>query len=315
PRCANRGTCARLRPASFAVLPDRGSPLSLSRHLAAVVLGACVLLAMAGPARAADNSHVLVLGRISDDPKAHYHQLKPLLDYLVPRMADVGITEGRVLMARDEQQMASYLRRGRVDWVTETAASGVLLSDRANAMPLVITERDGVRLYHSVFFARADSGIETLDDLGGRSIAFQRRNSTSAYFAPAAALLAAGHRLEILLSPLDKPEAPMVGYLFARSELNVSTWVHKRLVDAGVLSNLDWDNPGRMPPAFRKDMKVLFETDEYPRALELVRSDLDPKVQARLRELLLQAADDPDASEAMLSYFQTTRFLPIDEEA
>ena len=44
---------------------------------------------------------VLVLGRISDDPKAHYEQLKPLLDYLVPRMADVGIRRGRILMARD----------------------------------------------------------------------------------------------------------------------------------------------------------------------------------------------------------------------
>ena len=139
--------------------------MPLLRHLAAIVLGACALVFPAPNAFATD-SHVLVLGRISDDPKAHYHQLKPLLDYLVPRMADVGISEGRVLMARDEQQMASYLRRGRVDWVTETAASGVLLSDRANAMPLVITERDGVRLYHSVFFARADSGIETLDDLG-----------------------------------------------------------------------------------------------------------------------------------------------------
>ena len=71
--------------------------------------------------------HVLVLGRISDDPKAHYEQLKPLLDYVVPRMADVGIREGRILMARDAQQMTSYLRRGRVDWVTETAGTGMLL--------------------------------------------------------------------------------------------------------------------------------------------------------------------------------------------
>ena len=43
--------------------------------------------------------HVLVLGRISDDPAAHYDQLKALLDYVVPRMREVGITEGRVLMA------------------------------------------------------------------------------------------------------------------------------------------------------------------------------------------------------------------------
>lgn len=289
--------------------------MPLLRHFAAVVLGACALLAMAPVARAAGDPHVLVLGRITDDPKAHYSQLKPLLDYLVPRMADVGIREGRILMARDEQQMASYLRRGRVDWVTETAAAGVLLQERANAEPLLLTERDGVRQYHTVFFARNDSGIASLDDLPGRSIAFQRRNSTSAYFAPAAELLSAGQSLEILHSPTDRPEAPAVGYLFARSELNIATWVHKRLVDAGAMSNLDWDNPHHLPPAFRKDLRVLARTAEFPRALELVRADLDPAVKDRLRELLLQAADDPDARDAMLGFFQTTRFLPLDPDA
>ncbi|HET8818143.1 MAG TPA: phosphate/phosphite/phosphonate ABC transporter substrate-binding protein [Xanthomonadaceae bacterium] len=270
---------------------------------------------MAPPAAAADDRHVLVLGRITDDPSAHYRQLKPLLDYLVPRMADVGIREGRILMARDEQQMASYLRRGRVDWVTETAAAGVLLHDRAGAEPLVLTERDGVRQYHTVFLARDDSGLASLEDLGGHSIAFQRRNSTSAYFAPAAELLEAGHALEVLLSPMDKPRPPAVGYLFARSELNIATWVHKRLVDAGAMSNLDWDNPLRVPPTFRDDLRVIARTEPFPRALELVRADLDPAVKARLRELLLQAPSDPDAREAMLSFFGTTRFLPLDAEA
>jgi len=74
----------------------------------------------------------------------------------------------------------------------------------------VLTERDGVSQYHTVFFARRDSGLESLADLAGRSIAFQRRNSTSAYFAPAADLLEAGHPLEILLSPTDRPRPPAV---------------------------------------------------------------------------------------------------------
>ena len=55
---------------------------------------------MAAPPPAYEDPGVLVLGRISDDPKSHYEQLKPLLDYVVPRMADVGIREGRILMAR-----------------------------------------------------------------------------------------------------------------------------------------------------------------------------------------------------------------------
>lgn len=265
-----------------------------------------------GAVRAADDPGVLVLGRISDDPKAHYEQLKPLLDYVVPRMADVGIREGRVLMARDVQQMASYLRRGRVDWVTETAGTGLLLEQRAKARIFLLTERDGVSQYNTVFFARRDGQVATLEGLLGHSIAFQSPASTSAYFLPAAELVGRGMPLDILLSPMERPDAESVGYLFARSELNISTWVHKRLVDVGVMSNMDWNNPERVPASYRRDLKIIYQSPPYPRALEMVRGDLDGRVEARLREVLLQAANDPDARDALLQFFKTTRFLPVD---
>ncbi len=277
-----------------------------------------ILLALVGivPDAAAvdDERHVLVLGRISDDPRTHYEQLKPLLDYVVPRMADVGIREGRVLMARDAQQMASYLRRGQVDWVTETAATAMLLQQRGNAEPLLLTERDGVSRYRTVFFVRRDSGLDKLEDLRGRSVAFQNNASTSAYFVPAIELLRRKLSLSLLLSPMDRPSDRTVGYVFARSELNIGVWVHKHLVDAGTMSDIDWDNPARVPPSYRKDLKVIHVTEPVPRALEMVRSDLDPKVKARLREVLIQAAADPRASEALKYFFSTTRFMPIEAE-
>ena len=269
-----------------------------------------VLLAL--PAAAADEG-VLVLGRISDDPAAHYKQLKPLLDYVVPRMADVGIREGRILMARDTRQMESYLRRGRVDWVTETSASAMQLQSRAGAEPLLLTERSGVSAYRTVFFARRDSGIATLADLRGRSIAFQNQSSASAYYVPAMVLIGEGLPLEMLLSPRDRPDEGSVGYVFARSELNISTWVHKQLVDAGAMSNLDWDSGQRMPASYRRDLVAIHETGDFPRALEMVRGDLSPAVKARLRQVLAEAAGDPDASEALLRFFHTTSFLPIDD--
>jgi phosphonate transport system substrate-binding protein len=281
-----------------------------------IVRFACLLLAMAfaRPLAAGDDpsSGVLVLGRISDDPRAHYDQLKPLLDYVVPRMAEVGIREGRILMAKDVQQMASYMRRGRVDWVTETAGTAMLLKQRAGASPMLVTERDGTSHYHSVFFARRDRGLRRLEDLRGRRVAFQRPTSTSAYFVPAAELLGRSMPLEILLSPDDQPSPQAVGYLFARSELNIATWVHKGLVDVGVMSNLDWENPRRVPTAFRRDFVVIGRTPEYPRAVELVRSDLEPRVAARLREVLMRAPQDPAGREAMQAFFETTRFMPID---
>ena len=268
---------------------------------------------LAGVAHArADDASVLVLGRISDDPKAHYDQLKPLLDYVVQRMGDVGIREGRILMARDAQQMQSYMRRGRVDWVTETAAAAMVLADRAGAQPLLMTERDGVDRYRTVYFVRDDSPVRGVADLRGRSIAFQNRSSTSAYYVPANELIDLGHRLEVLLSPMDRPAPDSVGYVFGRSELNVSAWVHKGLVDAGAMSNLDWANPQRVPPSYRRDFRLIGESADYPRALEMVRGDLGSDVRERLREVLLGAAADPDAREALLRFFKTTRFVEID---
>lgn len=283
------------------------------RRLRQLLVALATSFALCAPA-AATEPGVLVLGRISDDPAAHYDQLKPLLDYVVQRMGDVGIREGRVLMARDLRQMESYLRRGRVDWVTETAGSAMVLAARARARPLLLTERSGVGAYRTVFIARSDSGIDGLDDLRGHSIAFQNPTSTSAYFVPAMTLIDRGLDLEILLSPFDRPAEGSVGYLFARSEFNISTWVHKGLVDAGAFSNLDWDSMQRMPESYRRDLVAFHTTDEYPRALEMVRGDLQDAVAARLREVLAGAANDPAASEALQRFFGTTRFLPIDAE-
>lgn len=270
--------------------------------------------AAAAPLSQSDESE-LVLGRISEDPKAHYGELKPLLDYVLPRMKSVGITHGRVLMAKDAQQMASYLRHGRIDWVTESPGTALELQRRADARPLLLTERNGVSRYHTVIFARRDSGIQSLQELRGRSIAFQNNGSTSSYLVPASVLLDAGMQLEMMLSPDDKPGARETGFLFARSELNVATWVDKRMVDAGALSSVDWNDPHHVPVQFKRDFVVLQETADFPRALELVRNDLNPKVEAKLREVLLQAASDPQAAPALRSFFGTTRFLPMDAQS
>lgn len=278
---------------------------------------ACLLLAAAmsaDKAQAGQDDGVLVLGRITDDPQRHYEQLRPLLDYVVPRMREVGIREGRILMARDPQQMQSYLRRGRVDWVTETASMATLLEDRAGARPLLVTERDGVHLYRSVIFVRADSGIEGVDGLEGRSIAFQNLSSTSGYFVPAAELIRKGVPLEILLSPMDRPSLDALGYVFARTEMNIATWVHKRVVDAGAFSDLDWAQLGRVPGGLRDDLRVIHQSDPMPRAVEVVRQDLPPAVAERLREVLLAAAADPEARPALDAFFGTQRFVAIDAE-
>jgi phosphonate transport system substrate-binding protein len=286
--------------------------LNLAKSL---VLCALPLMALHGSVVSAERlpQTVLVLGRVSDDPKAHYEELKPLLDYVVARMGDVGIREGRVLMARDAQQMVSYLRQGKVDWISETSGAALGFQERANARILLRASRGGQFDYHSVFFAREDRGIQSLTDLRGKALGFQHPLSTSAYLAPAAILLELGLPLAIQASPLERPPPDFVGYVFSRSESNLITWVDKGLVDAAVFSNQDWSQLQREQPAVFANLEVFYESASFPRALELVRPGLDPAIQSRLREILLEAHKDPAASSALKAYSRTERFDDIDE--
>ncbi|NUS37702.1 MAG: phosphate/phosphite/phosphonate ABC transporter substrate-binding protein [Lysobacter sp.] len=280
----------------------------------------CGLLALSASAAAASpqqggDPRVLVLGAVSDDPGTDYERLKPLLDYVVARLGGAGIREGRILMARDVRQMASYLRRGRVDWVTGSAATGMRLQMQAGAQPLVLDERNGASRCHAVVFVRRDGSVRRLEDLRGRSIAFANGSSTGAYYVPALQLLERRLPLQVLASPLDRPGGDAVGYVFARSQANIAAWVDRRLVDAGAASDADWDNPQSTPSTSRDGFVVIDRSPAYPCAIEMARGDLAPVVRDRLRDVLLQTAGDPDAREPMLEFSQTTRFLPVDAGA
>lgn len=74
-----------------------------------------------------------VIGKVSDNPGKHYAYLKPMANYLASNLTEFGYTEGKVLMARNNRQMVRYLKRHKVDLVTETIFSSVIFKDRAKA--------------------------------------------------------------------------------------------------------------------------------------------------------------------------------------
>ncbi len=256
----------------------------------------------------------LVIGKVTEDPKKQYRYMKPIVDYAASHMKDLGIRETKVLMAKNNRQMVSYFRQGKIDWMTETAFSAVYFQKKAGAQYFLKKWKKGVGQYHSVFFTRKDTGIKTLADLKGKTIAFEDPGSTSAYFVPASILIEKGLNLVQLATIREKPPADMVGYVFSRQEVNTSTWVSRGLVDVGVFNNLDWNKDDHMRKAQRKEMTVIHESGPFPRAIELVRKDLDPQIQDRLKSVLLNAHKDPKAKTALKAYQKTKKFEEIDAD-
>lgn len=256
----------------------------------------------------AGRNQTLVIGKVTDDPKKQYKRLKAMADYAVAHMGDLGIRQSQVLFAKNNAIMIRYLRQGKIDWVTETPFSAVQFVEKGSAEILLRRWKKGVAQYHTIMFARKDRHIESLADLRGKTIAFEDPGSTTAFLLPAATLIKEGIPLVQLATPREKPPADMVGYIFAKSEVNAPAWVYRGIVDAGAFSNLDWDDSDRMIASWKKEIQIFHRTDPIPRALELVPRDLNPEIKARLKSVLLKAHEDPEAKKALKAYKKTTRF-------
>lgn len=88
---------------------------------------------------------------------------------------------------------------GTIDyaWLGASAYAKIYLTDPA-AVELKLTKQnvDDSTGYYSIGFARADSGITSMDDAKGKIFAFADPNSTSGYLVPGAELMAKYGKLE-----------------------------------------------------------------------------------------------------------------------
>lgn len=281
-------------------------------------LAVMVALGLPGSVAASESEEVqriVVMAAISDDPQRYVEAMKPLADYMAARLAPHGVTAVEVLVAENRRQLIRLLLDGRVDWVTETAYSAAVLEHRANAEILLRKWKYGVPSYQSILFVRRDSGIESTAGLINRRVAFQHPGSTTGYFLPRTRLESSGLNLRELRSIREPARPGAVNYLFSGSEYNSAIWVHKGLVEAAALSNLDWQDESVVPPGIRDDLRIIYSSEPIPRALELVRRDLHPKVKRALKSVLLSAHSDPEAKEALRAYHMTLRFDELDQES
>jgi phosphonate transport system substrate-binding protein len=67
--------------------------------------------------------------------------------------------------------------------------AGIYLQDPEAVEPIFVAlENDGSDGYYSVMYTKSDSGIESLEDMRGKTLAFADPNSTSGYLVPKAEL-------------------------------------------------------------------------------------------------------------------------------
>ncbi|PZX38000.1 phosphonate transport system substrate-binding protein [Roseinatronobacter thiooxidans] len=181
--------------------------------------------------------------------------------------------------------------------------AGIYLQD-PEAVDVVMTSAnvDGSLGYYSVIVTRADSGIETLEDMAGRSLAYADANSASGYLFPRAELRLAGiedayfgrvgfsggHEQGVIAVLQGQYDAAATwSSLLGEHAEGYSRGNIRRMVDNGLLD--------------MNDIKIIWTSDLIPNGPTVLRKDLPQEARALVMDLFLNMKErQPDCYNATI---------------
>jgi phosphonate transport system substrate-binding protein len=159
-------------------------------------------------------------------------------------------------------------------------------------------------VYYSYIIVPRDSAAESLTDLRGHTFAFSDPLSSSGHLAPQWLLYEEGERVETFFSST----------LFTYSHDNSIRAVADHLVDGAAVDSLVYDYTIARDPTYSARTRRMGKTGPFGIPPVVVHPDLDPALNAQLRAVLLDMADDA-AGETALETLMIDRFVAVDDSA
>lgn len=255
----------------------------------------------------------ITLGDIdAEAPAKKIQRFQPLADYLASNLEEYGIQEGRVIIAKDIEQMAQFLSAGTVDVYFDSPYPTLAVQEMARSRVILRRWKQGVPSYWSTYIALRDSGIASPEGLLGKVIAFEDPVSTSGFVLPAGTLVQQGFTLTQVDGPGEIIDPFKIGYFFSEHEDNTVELLLRGSVAGAGVSNQDYDK-------FSEELKervVAFDrTVAVPRQLVSARRDLSPELTAQIRELLIGLEHEEGSEELLAGLKNTTRFDELPDES
>ncbi len=251
----------------------------------------------------------IVLGDIDPSkPTEKIKRFKPLADYLAENLAGLGIDGGRVVIARDADEMARLLRDGRVDLYFDSPFPALAVQESSGSRFILRRWKGGESTYWSTYAVLRESGITTVEDFAGKVMAFEEPHSTSGFVLPAGSLMQRGLTLREVPRSSSTVASDEVGYIFSGDEENTFELILQGDVAGGGISNQDYEE---LPQELKERIAVIDRTISVPRQLVSVRADLDPEIVDRVSKLLISLELTEEGRELLESLKNTKRFDPL----
>ena len=288
----------------------------LSVIFATILFG--VLLASNAPAQIPPGleNKTITLGAVSTiNEKEIEEHFRDFIRYVARKLSfPTGDIEGKVVVAPTLPDLARLLEQKKVDFYMESAYPTYVVNNVHDAGRLLLRRwQRGKAEYQSLIFTKKDNGINSLQDLRGKVIAFEDPESTSGHFLPRFFLLKKGFKMVETNRPDAKSSPPEIGFIFAYTQAKLVELVLTQQAAAGAFNDDDY---GLLDEQRKSQINVLAQTELLPRHLVSTRKDMTPALASRIEKILVSMNEDVEGRKVLQKTGDTTKFdmLPGGEE-
>jgi len=211
----------------------------------------------------------------------------------------------RVTVASDYAAVVEALRNRTADLAFVHPAGYVLANREAKAMIVAKDQWHGNTAYTSRIYVRKESGLKTLEELRGKTIAFVDPSSTSGYVYPMVMLIEKG-----LVQNKD-PKTFFKEFVFSGShDAGLQALLHGH-VDA--FASFDQAREQYLKdPAEREKLIYIAESAPIPEGGICARDGLDPALVAKVRAALL-SMKGPTYAPVLKALYDIDGFEPAED--
>jgi phosphonate transport system substrate-binding protein len=228
-----------------------------------------------------------------------HRMFDPLAEYLTKETGE----KVSIVVTKDFAAYKEAVQAGQFDIGFSNPVIYVQLKQNTNLAPLVLSaEKKAGTRFRGVIIARKDSGIEKVQDLKGKKLAFVDEDSAAGYIFQMLLLSKAGFDVnkDITLLPFGK-----------KHEI-VTSSVFNKTADAGGIREDELD---KMKDKLDiSQLRIVAYTDYFPNWPFFATPKLKPETAAKVRAALLKLKPNDPQNEKILGPARLTGFIPVTDK-
>ncbi len=198
---------------------------------------------------------------------------RPLQEYLEKKLD----RKVQLIVTTDYSSMIEAMRHGRLDLAYFGPLSYVLAKQKSEIEPFAAIRQKGKTTYQAVVIANTSAGIDRIEDIAGKDVAFGDKASTSSHLIPK--------------SMLAEKNGQNYREHFVGAHDAVAMSVQNGHAQAGGLSKPIFEtlvSRGMIKP---EKVKVIAESEPFPQYPWTMRSDLDPQLKQKIKSAFMEIND------------------------